>query len=490
MLPLRGDPGVAHQASVALVCAPAGYGKTMLLADWAQQALLENIRVAWVSLDPDDNDPYVLWSAILRSLETASPDLEALRHLSPPQDPSERGFVAEVLETIGAAHERVTLVLDDVHELRDERCLGSLDALLRRMPEGLRVVLACRSEPSLSLHRLRLDGELAELRGENLAFTAAEAQDLLVQQSVDLRTQDLQALLDRTEGWAAALRIAAAALRGRSTPSDIIRAFQGDDRALADYLVAEVLERQTPDLRDFLFATCAPERLSADLARHLSSRPDAGGVLDDLERGNTLIVRLGQRDAWYRYHALLRGYLQAEAYRRDPDALKRQHAATATWLESHGAPSEAMTHAAAARDPELLCRLLRTHVLHLLLGGQGSLLRHHVDRLPETMADPAVAVLLALAAVDAGDAAEADRCLQHVDEQSFAEDRGRVLHAVARVARALLGGDVSESLARSTPRLRSPRPTRTSTWSPSPTAAPRGCGSGSSRSPPPTSSGR
>jgi LuxR family maltose regulon positive regulatory protein len=440
---------------VILVCAPAGYGKTVLLADWAERALRAGRHIAWVTVDKDDNDPFVFWSAILRSLETSGsrgdpdgPGQPGLQRLSPPQQGFERGFVAAVVEVLDALSDPLILILDDVHELRDPACLDGLGLLLRMRPGQLQLVLAARADPPLGLHRLRIGGELAELRTNDLAFTAEEAAQLLAEHQVRLDDPDLLGLLDRTEGWAAGLRIAAAALTGSNAPAEVIGGFRGDERPLADYLAAEVLGGQPPDVQQFLFSTCAPDELTPGLARRLSARADAGHVLDELEHANALIVRLGRTGDWYRYHALLRGYLRAEAARRDPDALRAQHAATAGWLAGYGAPAQALDHAAAAEDPALLAGLVNQHGLRLILSGQGPALRRAVPAQHDAARDPAVAALLAIAALDAGDAPAADQSLPRLTRASFdaAGERERALHAIAWLGRALLGGDVPAGL--------------------------------------------
>jgi LuxR family maltose regulon positive regulatory protein len=352
------------------------------------------------------------------------------------------------VEVLDALSEPLILILDDVHELRNPVSLDGLELLLRMRPGQLPVVLAARSDPPLGLHRLRIGGELAELRTHHLAFTAEEATQLLAEHQVRLADPDLLRLLDRTEGWAAGLRIAAAALTGSDAPAEVIDGFRGDERALADYLAVEVLGRLLPDVQQFLFSTCAPDELTADLARHLSARADAGRVLDDLEHANALIVRLGRTGDWYRYHALLRGYLRAEAARRDPDALRAQHAAAASWLARHGALAQALDHAAAAGDLALLAGLVNQHGPRLILSGQGPALRQAVPAQHDAARDPAVAALLAIAALDAGDAQSADQSLPRLTKASFdaAGERGRALHAIAWLGRALLGGDVPAGL--------------------------------------------
>lgn len=449
---------------VRLVCAPAGSGKTTLLSAWAHTLRSAPTRarrrggrpgdgqVAWVSVDTDDNNVFLLWSAILAGLEEtgAFPPDSPLYRLSPPRRDVERGFLAAVVAVIDALSEPVWLVLDDVHELRDPAALHSLDLLLRNLPRKLRPVLSARFEPPLNLHRLRLDGMLREIGTGHLMFTREEAALLLAAHEVQLTDADLDLLLERTEGWAAGLRLAAMSLVDATDPAALIADFIGDDCAVADYLVAEILSRQPAHIRRFLLATSVCAEFAVELAGALSGRDDAGEILDRLERANALVTRLDQAGHWYRFHPLLRGYLRAELARRDASALPRLHGVAARWFAANGAPARALEHAVAAADSDLISRLVERSGLQQVMSGEGAPLRRLLDEVPpQVLASPGVALVAAAAALDVGDVTTAEARLEHmgvgIDEHRNA--RLRALHATVAVHRARLGGDIGAAMA-------------------------------------------
>jgi LuxR family maltose regulon positive regulatory protein len=390
---------------VTLVCGPAGSGKTTLLVDWARHRRRDpSTAIAWVSLNHDDNDVFILWSAILRALELtgAFPAASPLRGLRAPRHRLDPRFV----ETFGAAFRQavrhpIHLVLDDLQEIREPEALASLDTLLRNAPPSLHLLLASRYAPPLGLPRMRLEGRVRDIDRSRLGFTEAEADALLRLHDVELSTSQLALLLSRTEGWAAGLRLAAMSLAKSSEPSQLLAEFAGDDRAVADYLVGEVLERQEAEILDFLLATSVCEQLTAELARHLSGREDAGSLLDELERTNSFITGLGH--GYYRYHPMLRQYLRAELSRRGHQTALDLNRAAAKWFEARGETLTALEHAAAAEDDELLAGLLTGHALRHLTSGEGARIRRVLRRVVQsTRRSPAVAAVAALVELDAG----------------------------------------------------------------------------------------
>lgn len=432
---------------VVEVCAPAGYGKTTLLAAYARALRDRGRRVGWVTCDRHDADPVLLWNAILSALSAAAPHpapaTDPFAALEPPRtmDPS---FLAEFVDAIDADGTPTTLVLDDAHELTDPRTLTGLSDLLRNLPDQLRLVIGSRHAAGIPLHRLRLEDRLLQIRAQELAFTRDETGAVLSAQGVDLGADDLTLLWERTEGWPAAVRLASLALAEETEPSRFVANFAGDDRAMAVYLVAEILDRQPEDVHQFLLDTCVAEDLTAELAAILSGRVDAGALLERLEQANALVHRLGRAGEWYRYHALLRTYLLGELRRRDQAAARTRHRQAAEWYAEAGQPERALEHAVAAGEDTVVCTLLSRYGLRLLLSGGGSRLRGVLAGCsPQVVRTPAVGLLAATAALESGDLVGGEATLARVSAEAHARanDRVRRLREVALLYRARLRAD-------------------------------------------------
>jgi LuxR family maltose regulon positive regulatory protein len=416
LLRLVAPPGGA-EPHATLVCAPAGSGKTTLLADWLRtRPGAPDAAVAWVSLGPEDNDPRLLWQSVLVALERSgawSDDAPPADLRPPDHRPGPEFTVAFHSAFASVSRAPVVLVLDDVHEVTDPTALAGLDLLLRNPPPALRLVLAARFEPPLALARLRLEGRIRDVDAAALAFSAPEAEALLRGHDVRLSAGDLGRIIAVTEGWAAGLRMAAMSLAG-SDRADRVTAFGGDQRAVADYLEHEVLAGLEPRVRRFLLDTSIGEPVSVELARALSGRDDAGAVLDELERTNSLVTR-PERDT-YRYHPLLRQYLVWELNRDCPDEARRLHGVVARWLADHGDGLDAIRHAGETGDGDLLAGLMATHGLPAVTSrGEGARVREIVARAERlgaaVAARAAVALASAAAALDAGDPVAAARTL-------------------------------------------------------------------------------
>ncbi|GAA5113525.1 LuxR C-terminal-related transcriptional regulator [Pseudonocardia adelaidensis] len=437
-----GEPGV-----VVEVCAPAGYGKTTLLAAYARALRDGGHPVGWVTCDRHDADPVLLWNAILAALSGAAPHpataQDPFAALEPPRtmDPA---FLAEFVEAIDADGTPITLVLDDVHELTDARTLSGLSDLLRNLPDQLRLMIGSRRDPGIPLHRLQLEDRLRQIRADELAFTRAETGAVLSAQGVDLGEDDLTLLWQRTEGWPAAVRLASLALAEEGEPSRFVANFAGDDRAVAVYLVAEILDRQPEDVQQFLLDTCVAEDLTADLAAVLSRREDAGALLERLEQANALVHRLGRVGQWYRYHALLRTYLLGELRRRGQAAARARHRQAAEWYAEAGQAEPALEHAVAAGEDTMVRVLLSRYGLRLLLSGGGRRLRGTLAGCsPEVLDTPEVGLLVATAALEAGDLVGGEEMLARVPAvvHTRGSHRVRRLRDVALLYRARLRAD-------------------------------------------------
>ena len=356
---------------LTVVSGAAGTGKTGLVSSWAAAGSPPG-PVAWVSLDADAGDAVRFWSYLLEALRASGapePD-SSLASLRPPSD-LDAAFVERVLDAVGELPAPVVLVLEDVHEVSGTAAVEGLRAILRDMPPQLRLVLVSRADPALPLHRLRLSGELTEIRGADLAFTMEESAALFAQHDLDLSPVDLRSLLDRTEGWAAGLRLAALSLQGCATADALaaaVAAFAGDDRGVAEYLLAEVLEQQPPATRDFLLRTSIVDRLTADLADALTGGDDGAGILEDLERSSALTLAVDDRRGWYRYHRLYTEMLRYRLGIEHGHELAGLHTRAAHWFAGHGEPLEAVRHAIAAEDWDWLGPYLVRTAAPLTLG--------------------------------------------------------------------------------------------------------------------------
>lgn len=444
--------GKEPAGEVFLACAPAGYGKTTLLAGLADRFRSSGVPVAWVTCDRED-DSTTFWAAVLRATTTAAGESAvALASLVPPRGATDPAFVASLLSVIEEEVPDLLLVLDDVHELEDRSVLDGLRQVLDRAPAGLRIGLGGRFEPPIGLHKLRLNGRLHEVRAADLAFTSEEAHEFWDRHGAALGEQLEDRILGLTEGWPAGLRLAALSLERVDDPTGFVDAFAGDDRSVADYLAGEVIARLSDDMADFLVSTCIVEELSGELAARLSGRPDSAALLDDLAQRNALVVRLGRVGRWFRYHALLRSYLTAVLDRRDRGEAERLHATAATWYLEQDRPVDALEHALAADDDTLTVKILRDRGLAMLLAGTGGAVRRAVQSPPLALAGtPVILVHRALTAMEDGDIAAAEEALTELartpddesDERLTALRRVAVLHR-ARMASDLAGARASE----------------------------------------------
>jgi LuxR family transcriptional regulator, maltose regulon positive regulatory protein len=367
---------------VALVCTPAGFGKTALLADWARGS---RRPVAWLSLDDGDNDPARFWRHVVAALDEVHPGVAervgAL--LGGPQPASFEAVVTALVNELAGTPEEVVLVLDDYHLIDAPTVHESVGFLLEHLPLSLRLVLASRADPPLPLARLRGRGQLVELRAADLRFTSEEAAQLLREAvGPDLQEGAVVALEERTEGWAAGLQLAALSLRGRTDIPDFVRGFSGSHRHVLDYLAEEVLDRQPEDLRAFLLETSVLERLCGPLCDAVTGRSDSQQLLERVERANLFLLPLDEVRGWWRYHQLFADLLRARLAREQPQRLARLHRAAATWSQEHGLVDDAIRHALAAGDAAWAARLVERHFDALLRRSEDATLRRWLVALP------------------------------------------------------------------------------------------------------------
>jgi LuxR family transcriptional regulator, maltose regulon positive regulatory protein len=427
-------------ARVTVVSAAAGSGKTVLLRSWLGQEGLEG-RAAWVPAGRGERDPQRFWASVAGALRRTSAGAGLVQGVSAAPDRDAWALVERLLADLAPLADRLWLVIDDVHEL-DPEASRQLELLMMRAPPQLRFVLAARHDVRLGLHRLRLEGELAEIRADDLRFTLAEAGQLLAAAGVQLPGPALAALHGRTEGWAAGLRLAALALAGHPDPARLAAEFSGTERTVADYLLAEVLDRQPEQVRRLLLRTSILERVNGDLVRLLAGDDGGERVLQDLEAAGAFVVPLDAERSWFRYHQMFAGLLLLELRRTAPGEVAGLHAAAAGWFAGHGYPAEAIRHAQAARDWGLAARLLADHWPGLHLDGQGATIHELLAGFPAGLlaADAELAVIAAADELARGSLEAADRYLARAARrsESVAEARRGQLRLLLDVVRLLL----------------------------------------------------
>jgi LuxR family transcriptional regulator, maltose regulon positive regulatory protein len=436
---------------LTLLAAPAGYGKTLLLTSWATGAGPPG-PVAWVRAGPGDQDPPRFWGQVLAALRGsgAVPPGGLLAGLGPQAEIGD-GFLRALVGGLQELDRPVVLILDDLQEAAGPAVTSQLRFLLRHAPSQLRLVVASRADPALHLHRLRVAGQLTELREADLAFTLSETATLLTGHGVELSGTELETLWRRTEGWAAGLRLAALSMREHPQPGRFVADLAGDDRAIAGYLVEEVLAAQPPELRSFLLRTCVADRLCGDLADALTGGTDGARVLARLEREHVFTSATGPTRAWYRYHPLFAELLRAELRYEHAAELPGLHRRAATWHADAGQPVAAVRHALAAGDVDQAAGLLATVWAPLLAEGQAAVLGELVSRLPgeRVRATPELAVVAALSRLALGELEEADAWLglAAAAEPRFAEPAAGSVAAMrlARLYRARLAGEVADA---------------------------------------------
>jgi LuxR family maltose regulon positive regulatory protein len=384
----------AVAARVTIISAPAGSGKTTLLRVWTGRPDRAH-RVAFVSVRRDEQDAQLFWLALLNAVRHASGATSDTEPLTAAPDFNVQTLADRVLSELGGLSGRVAVVIDDLHELNSPEALAQLAYLLTSLPPNAHAILAARRDLRLGLHQLRLAGELAEIRAADLRFTERETRELLTASGIALSEAGAALLHQRTEGWAAGLRLAALSLAGHPDPERFVAEFSGSDRTVAEYLMAEMLERQPDDVQDLLLRTSLLDRVNGELADVLTGRPGAERILLDLADAHAFVVPLDPERTWFRYHHLFGDLLRLELRRRLPDQVPALHRQAAAWFGGHGQVVDAVRHTQAAGDWSGAARLLADHSFSLTLDGQAQTMQALVRAFPPGADHPELALVRA-----------------------------------------------------------------------------------------------
>jgi LuxR family transcriptional regulator, maltose regulon positive regulatory protein len=453
LVDLLGRPGL-HK--LTLIDAPAGWGKTTLLAEWAASPD-ERRPFAWVSLDRADNDPMRFWTYVVTALRTVRPGLgeRALGALRGRGPSTTRDVLPELINEVAADAPELVLVLDDYHTIGNEEIHEGLAFLVERLPPRLHLAMATRSDPPLPLARMRVRGELLEVRSDALRFSDEEATALLNDVlGLGLSGGDVTRLQRRTEGWAAALYLAALSLRGHPDAAGFIGAFAGDNHHIVDYLGGEVLAGQPAERREFLLRTSVLERLCGPLCDAVTERSGSSAALEEIERANLFLVPLDSTRTWYRYHHLFGELLKHELKRSEPELVPVLHGRASAWFRSAGAIPEAVQHAISAGALDRARELIAEHWLGFFNRGELATVSGWLDALPRqaVAGDPRLAVARVWLALDLGRPGEAGEWLQRA-ERGLAEGRSEAGApglasgvALLRAVHRFKTGDVGQAL--------------------------------------------
>ena len=420
----------AAAKKVTIISAPAGSGKTSLLRAWAGRPGQPR-QLAVMQVQRDQHDAQQFWLALLSAVRQAS---AAPGRGEPPAatpDFNGRAMVDRVLSELAGERGPLILIIDDLHELHSPDALDQLTRLLTNLPGDVHAVLASRRDLRLGLHQLRLAGELAEIRAADLRFSERETRELLDASGITLSEAGAALLHQRTEGWAAGLRLAALSLADHPDPERFVAEFSGSDRTVAEYLIAEMLDRQPDDVKDLLLRTSLLDRVNGELADLLTGRPGSERILLALEDANAFVVSLDPERTWFRYHHLFADLLRLELRRSLPEQVPGLHRRAAGWFVQHGQVVDAVRHIQAAGDWPDAARLLADHSFSLTMDGQAQTVRALLRAFPQGAPadDPELALVRAGRDLARGhlDEAAAYLAVAETHAETTAPDRQRRL---------------------------------------------------------------
>jgi LuxR family transcriptional regulator, maltose regulon positive regulatory protein len=390
----------AADKKLILLEAPAGYGKTILLAQWAHADTDEPRPVAYVTLDPGDNDLEKLWTYIIEALRRLAPALteNMLALLATEPDRIADVVVPRLIGELAVLPGRLVLVLDDYHHIRDRSCHGSIDRFINDLPRTVQVVIATRSDPPLQQNRTRPSPDVLELRAPALRFDRNEAEQLLnMGLNQDLGPHGVEQLMERTEGWPAGLYLAVLSLKDRPNPKAFVEEFAGNNRLVVDYLTAEVLEKQSDRLRRFLVRTSILDRLSPSACDAVVGTGGSEEILDHLVSSNLFVVPIDENHHSYRYHRLFKDLLRGELHRSESDLIPELHRRASRWHRKWGLLEEAIAHAAEANDIPTLRELIASNWFRYWRAGRIQDIRSWLQEAGQDRieADPVLALVAA-----------------------------------------------------------------------------------------------
>ena len=413
---------------MTIISAPAGSGKTSLLRAWADRPGRPH-RFAVMQVQRDQHDAQQFWLALLDAVRHASATAGRAEPPAATPDFNAPAMVDRVLSELADARGDITLVIDDLHELTSPDALAQLTRVLTNLPGDVHVVLTTRHDLQLRLHQLRLAGELAEIRAADLRFSERETRELLDASGIALSEAGVALLHQRTEGWAAGLRLAALSLAGHPDPERFVAEFSGSDRTVAEYLIAEMLERQPDDVKDLLLRTSLLDRVNGELADLLTGRPGSERILLELEDANAFVVSLDPERTWFRYHHLFADLLRLELRRTLPEEVPGLHRRAAGWFTLQGQVVEAIRHTQAAGDWPDSARLLADHSFSLALDGQAQTMQALVRAFPPGADHPELALVRAMGDLAQGrlDEAAAHLAVAETYAETTPPDRQRGL---------------------------------------------------------------
>ena len=385
----------AAARKVTIISAPAGSGKTSLLRAWAG-GTGQSRRLAVLQVQRGQHDDQQFWLALLDAVRHASATTGRAEPPAGTPDFNAPAMVGRVLSELADARGDVTLVIDDLHELNSPEALAQLTRLLTGLPPQVRAILTTRHDLRLGLHQLRLAGELVEIRAADLRFSERETRELLDASGITLSGAGAALLYQRTEGWAAGLRLAAISLADHPDPERFVTEFTGSDRTVAEYLLAEMLDRQPPDVQDLLLRTSLLDRVNGELVDVLTGRPGSERILLDLEDANAFVESLDPERTWFRYHHLFADFLRLELRRRLPEEVPALHRRAAEWFVRQGQVAEAVRHTQAAGDWADAARLLADQSFSLTLDGQAQTMQALLRAFPPGGDHPELALVRAM----------------------------------------------------------------------------------------------
>lgn len=412
---------------LTLVAAPAGFGKSTLLAEWIAALNAPENTVAWVSLDSNDNDAVFFWTYFIKALQKIYPDVgeNALLLLQAPQPAAIETILTSLINEVNTGKEEYIIILDDYHLIDAAEIHQGMVFLLDHLPAQMHLMLSSRVDPPVPLSRLRAKGELLELRSGDLRFTTDEVNDFFRQSmGLTLAEDGITALTTRTEGWIAGLQLAGLSLQGREDVAGFINTFSGDDRYILDYLVEEVLLRQPEDIRQFLLQTAILGRLSVPLCNVVADRENSKTLLEILERENLFIIPLDDKRQWYRYHHLFADMLRARLETEYPDLPAKLHLRACDWYEAQNESAAAIHHATAAGDFQRVAGLVELAAPVMFSTAHSSTLYGWLRKIPEEiiLKRPVLSIWAAWAAMDTRDLAAGERWLLNAEKYLSGND--------------------------------------------------------------------